>query len=84
MSYPIGLACYLPVGPVGFQVDCRLGSAPSCLATEIAERLSNELSDDLSNEEIESHAVQLCRCFIEKLEQMATRAWTDCENEEIV
>ncbi len=50
----------------------------------IVETLSNELSDDLSNEEIERHAATLHECVTEELEQMATRAWKDCENEEIV
>ena len=44
----------------------------------IEERLSNELSDDLSNEEIERHAVQLCRRLIEELERMALGAWKEC------
>jgi len=48
---------------------------------DIAESLSNELSDDLSNDEIERHAATLHECVTEELEQMATRAWKDCENE---
>ena len=51
---------------------------------DIAESLSNELSDDLSIEEIERHAATLHGCVAEKLEQMVTEAWKDCENEAIV